>query len=66
MVVGRGEVNRKTKVRADADRPRDELRVYSGDFYQDSVEIPEPDFPLGRWYGCLGMAWPAFAFFVSS
>ena len=27
-----GEVNRKTKVRADADRPRDELRVYSGNF----------------------------------
>ena len=50
------EVHRKTEVRADGYRPRDDLSMFNGDPYQESVEVPEPLFPFLWQYGCPRMA----------
>jgi hypothetical protein len=65
MVLGRSEVNRKAEVRADADRPRDDLSVFDSNLHQESVKIPEPLFPLSGWHGRPGMARLVFTLLVS-
>ena len=41
-----GEVHREAEVRADANGPGDDLGMFNGDPYQESMELPEPPFPL--------------------
>jgi hypothetical protein len=38
MALGRCEINRKTEVRADAARPRDDPGVFNSDLYQEPVK----------------------------
>src|SRR5450631_2806304 len=60
IVLGPGlsasEVHRKAEVRADANGPRDDLSMFNGDPYQESMELLEPPFPLIGRYNCPGMA----------
>lgn len=61
-----GEIHLQTKVGADANRPRDDLSMFSGDLYQESVELPEPAFQLVGRYICPSMARPVLPLLVGS
>jgi hypothetical protein len=69
-----GEIHLQAKVGADANtaaaarapstRPRDDLSMFSGDLYQESVEFPEPAFQLVGRYICPSMARPVLPLLV--
>lgn len=58
------EIHLQTKIGANADRPRDDLSMFSGDPYQESVELPEPAFQLVGWYIYSSVARPVIPLLV--